>query len=238
MKLLVNGCSFSRGPSSWPYRLQSRLGCDLVNLSQAGAGNTYIQETTVAELAERDYDFVIVMWSGLARIDFRVEDISRFKGSIYTSQAQKSRNDWPDKIIHPVNDQDYVADDWVFGCGILNNEPALHQQKFLDGLYRHLGPREFSYHGLQKMIALQSFLKTRSMSYCFCYYDDYIAELKQHQFLFDLLDKDNMIIDDYIDDIAKRLNSFDIDASHPGTEAHDRWAEILYRKLFCTNQQK
>ena len=71
--LLVNGCSFSRGPNSWPYFLSN---VNLVNLAQAGAGNTYIHETTIAELSQRKYDLVIVMWTGIPRIDFKVNDIN------------------------------------------------------------------------------------------------------------------------------------------------------------------
>ena len=62
MKILVNGGSISRGPGSWPYCIESELNAKLVNLSQSGSGNTYIHETTIAELAQRNYDLVLIQW--------------------------------------------------------------------------------------------------------------------------------------------------------------------------------
>ena len=58
MKILVNGSSISRGPESWPYRLQEATGCDLLNLAQASCGYDYVFETTVTELAQESYDLV------------------------------------------------------------------------------------------------------------------------------------------------------------------------------------
>ena len=77
-KILVNGCSFSRGENSWPYQLQDLMNFDLVNLAQAACGNTYILESTISELSHRHYDFIIIMWSGVDRVDQRVDDIELF----------------------------------------------------------------------------------------------------------------------------------------------------------------
>lgn len=148
MKILVNGCSFSRGPISWPYYLQELLNCELVNLAQSGAGNSYIHESTVSELVHREYDLVIIMWSGLSRLDFKVEQVAQFSKTPFTSDYQHRQNDWPGKVIIPVNDQDYVEKDWVFGCGILNNEQELVRSNFLNGLYRYIGVEQFTYHFL------------------------------------------------------------------------------------------
>lgn len=81
MKLLVNGASFSLGPNSWP----ELLNMDLTNLSRANAGNTYIVETTMEELAKNDYDLVIIMWSPFDRVDIRNGD-----NWIFTKDSTKS----------------------------------------------------------------------------------------------------------------------------------------------------
>jgi hypothetical protein len=73
MVVLANGCSFSRGPGSWPYALQSIYNFNLVNLAQSGAGNTYIFESTVLEISQRVYDLVLIMWSDPNRIDYRFD---------------------------------------------------------------------------------------------------------------------------------------------------------------------
>lgn len=231
MKLLVNGCSFSRGDISWPHQLQSLIQCDLVNLAQAGAGNTYIHESTVEELSHRNYDYVIIMWSGLARFDFKVNDIEYFKDSKYTSKYQKTRNDWQGKTIYPINDQDYVEDNWVFGCGVMNREKSLLNTQFLNGIYKYLNHEEFTFHSLQHMIALQSFLKINNIPYYFTFYENYVDILKKST-LFKLLDTDYILTDNTLSDVSIQLNDYDIDGSHPGPNAHKYWANLLKKKLF------
>ena len=91
MRILVNGCSFSRGPISWSYYLTNLTditGKNLVNLACAGAGNTYIHETTTRILDKEKFDLVLIMWSEISRIDFQVESIDFFEKSTYTSKYQ------------------------------------------------------------------------------------------------------------------------------------------------------
>ena len=76
--VLVNGCSFSRGPISWPYCLQKKLNFNLVNLALPAAGNKYIHDSTITELNRRPYDRVFIMWTGLQRNDVQVADIKQF----------------------------------------------------------------------------------------------------------------------------------------------------------------
>ena len=185
-KLLVNGCSFSRGPNSWPYWLS---GYDVVNLAQSGAGNTYMHDTTISELTNRSYDFVIVMWTGIHRIDIKVADISLFSKSPYTSQYQHQQNDWAEKIVIPINDQDYVEKDWVFGCGYINKDPAIRDSKIFEQIYKHVDERQFCYGTLIKMISLQNFLKQMRIPYLFTFYQDYEQILKMHPALYSALDQ-------------------------------------------------
>lgn len=229
-RVLVNGCSFSRGPESWPYYLSTQLGFNLVNLAQSGAGNNYIHESTVEELAQRSYDLVIIMWSGLERFDVQVGDIEYFSSSIYNSKCQKSRNDWPEKIIYPINDQDYVRDNWVFGCGVVNNELELLNTKLFNGLYKHMDSEQFAYHSLQRMIALQSFLQAQQIPYVFTFYQDYLLKLKHHEFLYKLIDADNLLIKDNISNIANRLNDWD-HTNHPKQSTHRVWAQLINEHL-------
>ena len=227
MNLLVNGCSFSRGPESWPYFIKCT---NLTNLAQAGAGNSYIHESTVFELSQRSYDYVIIMWSGISRVDFKVEDSKYFNDSSFTSKYQKQRNDWPGKVIYPINDQDFVDDNWVFGDGIINNEKSLVSKNFLNGIYKYLGNDEFVYHFLQKVVALESFLKSQRIPYLFSFYKNYLDELTKSP-LFDILDKDCMITDITLADISATYNSYAEDRLHPGVFAHKFWADIVNKKI-------
>lgn len=238
MVVLTNGCSFSRGPSSWPYALQSIYNFDLVNLAQAGAGNTYIFESTVAELACRHYDLVAIMWSGPNRIDYRVD--TKFS-TPYTSEYQSKKNDWPEKIIYPINDQDYVQTDWVFGCGYLNFDKDQELKNLFAPYYRNTSYAQMVDSFLIKVIALQDILKQRSINYVFSFYNNYIDEIKNMSpNLSSLVDWGNCCIDNNIDTIMHKNNWFDTDGSHPGKQAHAAWALELQNHIVtkCIDMQK
>lgn len=224
IRLLVNGCSFSRGPNSWPYYLDR---VDLTNLSCAGAGNTYIHETTMSELAQRSYDFVAVMWTGISRVDIKVEDIDRFKNSKYTSWYQSQQNDWPEKTVVPVNDQDFVEKDWVFGCGHINREPALLETRLFESVYKHQSLNQFAKSLLIKIISLQNFLKQLEIPYLFMYYQDYQHELEKHKDLFALIDQNHVYNVNNISHITKSNQWYDTDGEHPGPLAHEFWASLI-----------
>jgi len=231
-QVLVNGCSFSRGPNSWPYFLQQQLGFDLVNLAQAGAGNTYIHHSTLSELAVRKYNYVLIMWSGLNRIDVQVEDIEQFGQSPGTSKYQSSQNDWPEKIVVPINDQDYVEKNWVFSGGFINGDTTIKKTGLFNGLYQYCGPKQFLSTSLIHMISLQSFLKQQDIPYVFMFYNDYIDLLKTDS-KYALLDQKNLFIAKNINTLAHDNNSYDTDGIHPGSLAHEIWANELKEFLNC-----
>ena len=226
-KLLVNGCSFSRGPGSWPYFLS---GYDVINLAQAGAGNTYIHETTIAELTKRSYDFVIVMWSGLHRIDLKVADINMFSQSTCTSQYQHQQNDWPEKIIIPVNDQDYVEKDWVFGGGPIKNDTLL-LDTLVKQVYKYVDESQFVYGCLIKMISLQHVLKQMQIPYLFTFYQDYEETLKMYPSLYNALDQTRIYNKENIYNITKKNKCFADDNCHPGLPAHQAWASLIQPRI-------
>lgn len=220
--MLINGCSFSRGPGSWPYH----LGYDIVNLAQAAAGNTYIHETTVSELAKRSYDAVTIMWTSPQRVDLHVADIDFFVDSTYTSAYQRRKNDWPEKIVYPENDQDYVDPNWIFGCGHINQDRALKKSRAFESIYRYQSNSEFDQGLLIKMISLQNTLKQMNIPYLFTFYHPYFDQLKKYD-LFGLLDLDSIYNDTNILNIMRTNGWYDTDGGHPGTQAHQAWAEII-----------
>jgi hypothetical protein len=221
-RMLINGDSASRGPGSWPYH----LGYEITNLAQSGAGNTYIHEATVSELAKRSYDAVTIMWPGPHRVDLQVTDIDFFADSTYTSAYQRRQNDWPEKIVYPINDQDYVDPNWIFGCGHLNQELALTKSRAFDSIYRYQSDSEFEQGLLIKMISLQNTLKQMNIPYLFTFNYPYFDDLKKHD-LFKLLDLDSIYNDTTITVIMRDNNWYDTDGAHPGTQAYQAWAEII-----------
>ena len=220
--MLINGCSFSRGPGSWPYH----LGYEIVNLAQAGAGNTYIHEATVSELAKRSYDAVTIMWTAPHRVDLKVNNIDLFTDSKYTSAYQHKQNNWPEKIVYPENDQDYVDPNWIFGCGHVNRETALLKSGVFDPIYKYQSDTEFEQSFLIKLISLQNTLKQMNIPYLFTFYHPYFDQLKKYD-LFNLLDLDSVYNDTNILNIMSINNWYDTDGLHPGTHAHQAWAQII-----------
>ena len=77
MKFLTSGCSFTgtqgpKGDSGWPAWL--KMYGEIRNVAMPGAGNRYIADSIIHQLSHNeDYDCVLVMWSGLQRIDFTVD---------------------------------------------------------------------------------------------------------------------------------------------------------------------
>ena len=233
MKTLINGCSFSRGPNSWPYYLKSIDQKQLVNLAQAGAGNSFIHESTISELSRREYDLVLIMWSGISRIDYKVGS-SDFVQSKYTSLYQHTRNDWPEKIVEPVDDQLYVEKDWVFGCGHINREQAILESNLFTGIYKHLDYEDFVYHFLIKVLSLQNTLLAMNIPYVFSFYNDYKKDLQMFSNLCKLIKWQNILLEPNIYTITKNNNWFDQDGIHPGADAHRLYAENLDKFIMGT----
>lgn len=221
-KMLINGCSFSRGPGSWPYH----LGYDIVNLAQAGAGNTYIHETTISELARRNYDAVTIMWSGPSRVDLRVENVNLFSDTKATSAYQLTQNDWPEKIVYPVNDQDFVEPNWLFGCGHVGRESSITKFRIFEPIYKYQSMEQFNQGFLIKLISLQNTLKQLNIPYLFTFYQPYFNSLKQYD-LFKLVDMDSIYNNTNIADIMREHQWYDEDGVHPGVQAHQAWAKII-----------
>lgn len=229
-KLLVNGCSFSRGPISWPYHLDTVKQTQITNLSLSSAGNTYIHESTVAELSQRKYQGVIIMWSGPCRIDAQVSHPEYFNGSTYTSAYQCQTNDWAEKIVLPVNDSDYIDRSWIFGLGHTNRDQIVYSSKLFEGPYKYLGDKQFVFHLLVKIISLQGILKNLGIPYIFTLYQPYQNLFEMHKELCDLVDWSNFFLDENIYNIAKSYNDLDNDG-HPGLISNQYWATVLDRQI-------
>lgn len=230
MNILVNGTSISRGDKSWPYCLQQLIGsCNIINLAQAGSGNTYIHESTVAEIAQRKYDLVLLQWTYVDRLDARIKDINKFADSEYTSNFQSKQNDWPSKKIIPVNDQDYVQKDWVFGCGYLNERKDDSIGKLFKEYYNVTGFAEHMNSSLIKIISLQNTLKALGIPYLFIEYRP-MAKFERFDHLYQLIDWSQFASTPNLFDIAQKHNALD-DTLHPSLECQGMFAEQLYAEL-------
>jgi lysophospholipase L1-like esterase len=130
-------------------------------------------------------------------------------------------------VIDPINDQDYVEKDWVYGCGFLNSESALLKTKLFDRHYFYQDAAQFNYLTLIKMIAMQNTLKQMQIPYLFTYFRDYEADLATIPHLYQQLDQSRIYNQQNIYTITQTNNWYDKDGLHPGVEAHQRWAELI-----------
>jgi hypothetical protein len=229
-RVLINGCSFTRGPISWPYHLKTIHQTGFTNLALSSAGNTYIHESTVAELAKRSYQGVIVMWSGLTRVDTRVAYPEYFTDTVYTSEYQHKTNDWPEKIVEPIDDATFIDRSWVFGLGHVNQDRTIFSSKLFEGTYKYMESSQFAFHLLVKIISLQCTLKSLHIPYIFTLYQPYQDILKEHKDLAKLVDWDSFFIDENIYEIANRNKDLDKDG-HPGVKSNKQWADLLDKEI-------
>jgi hypothetical protein len=243
MKILVNGSSISSGTiytqidpgtqlvtyhqPTWPYHLQKKLNCDMVNLAVAGAGNTYIHETTISELSQRSYDLVLIKWSDFNRRDIRVKDPSLFSSLCYTSRAQSKKDTtvYPD---HCVVDTDFIQQDWIFSGEYYQteiNQPGSSVDR-LFGYCDFSDSRIQLENSLIRIISLQSVLKSLNIPYRFLFYK---SSPRQHRFpdLSKLIDWQNVFDDAHLFSLAWKNNWWDHTTSHPTVEAYSAYADIL-----------
>lgn len=233
MNILVNGSSISRGPGSWPYHLQQDTNCDLVNLAVAGAGYTYIHETTVTALAERRYDLALIMWPESGRLDFRVDYIDRFDDSKNTSKYQSSVNTWPEKIKLNeqlgYDDQELVQKNWIFSLGHLQGQQdnVAHLFKSCHAFIKH---EQILERELVQLISLQGVLKAQGTPYLFMFWQPF-KRFDRFEKYYAMIDWSMVYTQDYLEDITKRNNWFSEDGVHPSSSAHQRFAELIVERL-------
>jgi len=206
VKILTNGCSFT-APSpylTWPYL----LGTDAVkNLAQHAAGNQWICDSTISELSENSYDLVLVMWTGLERLDYAVEE------KVYLqSTGFKSVNN--------------------FGIHYLHNEQAAYKNLSID-----IGQRERVFNSLIRIISLQSYLQAQNIKYKFMSYMnvwedvyglgfEYLdLQIDFSQWIFTDVDRNGLF------ELSQDHKLYIEDGFHPNERAHELWAELIRKTI-------
>lgn len=122
---------------------------DVTNLGYPGAGNEYIAESTIYELLNCNYDCVLIMWSGLQRVDLRVDKLAVVDD------------------ICPLEDITYKP------IGDLLGSPK-YREIFVVGNELTRG-----YKSLMEMIKLQNYLKNNNVKYYFMSYVNYWNDAEQ-----------------------------------------------------------
>jgi len=231
MKILASGCSFTAGnglTENWVSHISRQH--IVKNLAKAGAGNQYISNSIQIEY-EPSFDIVLVMWSGLTRIDLTVNNFVfdmlsnsnkailagnygyAFVGDAYTHKHNESLLSTVGKEIFKISNEETLA------CNSIIN-----------------------------MISLQNFLKVQKIPYRFMSYVNYwdnkdthanlnfgIYKYQSCQDLVERLDFDNFVFyndrRDGLYEFAVENNLLDADGFHPNLTAHVEWAKFLREKI-------
>jgi len=229
MNILLGGICASRGEGTWPYFLADYIDCNLVNLSVAGAGNPYIHDSVIHELAQRTYDMVVVLWGDSRHFSIKVDDIAKFADSTHTTLYQSQQNDWPGKVIVPVNDQDYVDKNWILNAGYLNNESD-SATNFFKEYYKTVSHAQVIEGDILRLIALQGVLKSLNQPYLFLYRKPY-TQFKRFDHLYKMIDWENFYTEDTLVEIADRTNDHKIDNTYPGPDGQRYYAKLVAEQI-------
>lgn len=243
MNILVSGCSFTQWPdypggpnSCWPrYLKELNPSWNVTSVAEAAAGNQYICDSVIRETLTTQYDQVLVMWSGVSRLDYLTSLEDSAWESLFNSYGFFRR--LPDGKLG-----------WIFSGGQMGTwfkHPVAH--KMFYEMYKVSSELSLATINLMEIIKLQGYLKSKNIPYKFMSYVNYWTNGKDVSpngdfGLYDFpeltplireIDFSNWILNgnETIYDLAKRTNCFMEDGFHPGPDAHQQWAKIVSDRL-------
>lgn len=226
MKILTNGCSFSSG--GWPDFLGDNH--SITKLAYPGAGNKYISDSTLCELAVKNYDMVIIMWSGLSRCDEPVADINLFTDMPYKSKVG--------------------TEDYIFSGGICCSWKSFSLTRMMfEGKYKLQENRQLYHSSLLEIIKTQSYLKANNIKYYFMSYVNYwdtpkewstpiqdksLTNFPELDYLVKQIDFDPWIFYQGKNGYYEYAIEHDLlsdDNWHPNQQAAQNWAEVIIKRI-------
>lgn len=251
MKILISGCSFTHWPEEpgssknicWPSYLSDHLpGAEISNLAEPGAGNLYIANSIIQALCNEHssgYDCVLVMWSGITRLDFLTDLTNKDWEKLYDSYGFYRRMDSCPSTLG-----------YIFSGGQLGiwlGHPA--SVNMFRQMYKVSGQLSLAYQNIMEIIKCQEFLRARQIPYRFMSYVNYwnsqehvspngdfgvmafpelsslIREIDFSKWVFSNTQRDGIY------EMAKASNDYHGDQFHPGVKTHQAWAELVSRSI-------
>jgi hypothetical protein len=230
--LLVSGCSFTHNNSedhfSWANDLAVWTGMDIVNLAIPGAGNTHIANSIILHIEREQLDpkdsLVLVMWSGIARIDWIADrELSNFKDTYPFTYNYDQHNElivggswW-----HRENNKTHIIKTLIeYSKYQTTHSLALDSWLSMTSLINYLNAKGFEHY--HTSILDHGFDKEEM----WVDYNKELAELKLS------LDRTNWI-SPCIGNYCKDLNMLQDDNFHPTMQGHEKWTrEVLMPYLY------
>jgi hypothetical protein len=231
--LLTFGCSFTdiddehllsqRGgifkyrepPKSWPVELARLTNSNPVCRGKGGVGNFYITNRIYETVDDSDNSVVIVMWSGIDRVDIAVS-----KREFYYFDKQN------------------IRDNWLHSGGKILFDNSKTKDRYWHNYYRTYHTEEDSYtQTLQHIIGAQEFLSNRKIPYLFLTYKDIFTGRKriyeraknlENHINWDKFHFPNGKFGGEFEWVKDNNLTWNEDGVHPSSESHRKFAEYLY----------
>jgi hypothetical protein len=249
MKVLVSGCSFTHWPEEpgsdknicWPSALQKlQPDFEIKNLAEPGAGNVYIANGVVRYLLENpDFDMVLIMWSGVSRIDFLTD--------LTNPEWHRMFDDFGfyRRVESCPGQLGYIFSGGALGPWAVNSDMI----RLFKGMYKVSNNTSLAHTNLIEIIKCQEFLKAKNIPYRFMSYVNYwnhtdhcspngdfgVLKYPELRPLIDNIDWSQWIFrnenKDCIYEMAKETDDYHGDRFHPGSKTHTEWANIVNRHL-------
>jgi hypothetical protein len=241
MKFLISGCSFTQWPEypggpniCWPrYFQEQNPQVEIKTVAEAAAGNQYIADSVIRNVSEERPDHVIVMWSGVSRLDYLTSLEDPAWDALYDSYGFYRRL--------PGNKLGYIFSGGRMGTWFKN--PVAH--KMFNEMYKVASDTSLGYINLMEIVKTQNFLKAQGIPYHFMsyvnYWNDRPEVSRNGDFgvmgnrdlapLVNAIDFDRWIFSDAekngLYELSIANNDFQADGFHPGNKTQEAWANII-----------
>jgi hypothetical protein len=180
---------------------------------------------------------VLVMWSGVSRLDYLTDVTDPSWNSLFDSYGFYRR----------LNNGKLG---WIFSGGQMGTwykNPVAHKMFYEQ--YKVSSPLSLAHINLGEIVRLQNYLKAKNIQYRFMSYVNYwnnkehlspngdfgINDFPELQYMLRDISWDKWIFTnedrDGIYEMAKELNDFMPDGFHPGSTAHQQWAEFITSRI-------
>lgn len=237
MNILISGCSFTQWPESpgganicWPRYITKHK---ITNVGEAAAGNQYICDSVIRAVSQNMPEHVLVMWSGVSRLDYLTSLEDPAWNELFDSYGFYRRI--------PGGKLGYIFSGGQMGTWYKN--PVAH--KMFYEMYKVSSELSLAHINLMEIVKLQNFLKYKGIPYTFMSYVNYwnrqdnispngdfgVLKYPELGYLVKEIDFKPWLFTnsarDGIYELARELNSFQPDGFHPGTQANQRWAELI-----------
>ena len=246
MNILISGCSFTQWPDTpggpnvcWPrYLKELSPEWTITNRAEAAAGNQYICDSIIREVLDNPntYDQVIVMWSGVSRLDFLTDVTDPDWNALFDSYGFYRRI--PNGKLG-----------WIFSGGQMGTwfkHPVAHKMFYEQ--YKVSSELSLATTNLTEIVKLQNFLVAKGIPYKFMSYVNYWTDAKhispngdfgvtqypELNYLIREIDFSKWIFTDEkngLYELAKTNNDFMEDGFHPSHDTHKQWAELVKSRL-------